>query len=99
MKHTLIAPAVGLISALAFPVSAFGQQQNPRQPEEPTAAVIPLKVASAVEIAKILDQVFNGSGASRTPRIIVFAIPLTNSLFVRATELDLLIVRDLVEPL
>jgi hypothetical protein len=58
-----------------------------------------MKVGRAVEAAGILDEAFNGSGTARTTRIVVFAIPPGNGLFVRATRDDLVPIRALLRPL
>lgn len=64
--------------------------------------VIRLRSASAVEAAKVLDELFNGPpagpgpGRSRQERIRVVADPASNSLLVRAAPLDQLVIRRLV---
>jgi type II secretory pathway component GspD/PulD (secretin) len=80
-------------------------------PGEGDFEVIRLKHAQAPAVAKVLDETFNGprpSGvskpgfaspkepAARPERIRVVAEPLTNSILVRATALDLLTVRQLL---
>jgi membrane-associated protease RseP (regulator of RpoE activity) len=69
--------------------------------------VIRLKNANAVEVAKILDEAFNGKGggqkqggggggAPRAEVIRVVADPATNSLLVRASPLNLLAIRAMI---
>ena len=99
MKQPGLLLAVGMLFALALPVPAFGQQENPEHPADPTVDVIRMKVGNAVEAASILDEAFNGSGTARKTRVVVFAIPLTNCLFVRATRDDLAAIRALLRPL
>jgi hypothetical protein len=60
--------------------------------------VIHVKIGSAMELARILDEIYNGSGTTRMNRIVVFAIPLTNCLFARASRNDLAAIRELVKP-
>jgi type II secretory pathway component GspD/PulD (secretin) len=63
--------------------------------------VIRLKHAEAVSVARVLDEAFNGSpapgGLPRSARIRIVPDPATNSLLVRAAQLDLLTIRHLLE--
>jgi hypothetical protein len=67
--------------------------------------VIRLKHARATEAARVLDEVFNGAkpgkenpkGGVRLERVRVVADPSSNALIVRASSLDLLTIRNLLE--
>ncbi len=59
--------------------------------------VIPLRSATAVSVAKLLDETFNGRGQSKTERIRVIADTASNSLLVQANPLDMVTVRRLLE--
>jgi hypothetical protein len=61
-----------------------------------TVKVIHVPASDAAETARILDEAFNGEGPSR---IVVFAIPMTNSLFVKADADDLRCIQALLLPL
>jgi type II secretory pathway component GspD/PulD (secretin) len=79
---------------------------------EGTLEVLRLRNASAAGVARVLDELFNGrasGGASgvgkgggfavsgpRAERVRIVADPATNSLLVKATRLDLLTIRKLV---
>jgi hypothetical protein len=45
------------------------------------------------EIARLVNEAFNGGG---TRRVLVFPIPTTNWLFVKANPIDLLTIRKLL---
>jgi hypothetical protein len=61
--------------------------------------VIRLKASKAVEVAKLLDEAFNGprGGGRGQGRLRVLADPASNSLLMRATPADMLVVRRLLE--
>jgi type II secretory pathway component GspD/PulD (secretin) len=60
--------------------------------------VIRLKYASAADAAKVLDEAFNGPGgvSGKLGRIRVVADPVTNSLLLKATPMDLLVIKHLL---
>jgi type II secretory pathway component GspD/PulD (secretin) len=59
--------------------------------------VIKLQSGNAVEVAKVLDEAFNGPAAKRTEaRVRIVADPSANALLVRASPLDLLTIRHLL---
>jgi type II secretory pathway component GspD/PulD (secretin) len=59
--------------------------------------VIRLKAGNAIEVAKVLDEAFNGPmGNAKLARIRVVPDPVTNSLLVRATPLDMLVIKHLI---
>jgi type II secretory pathway component GspD/PulD (secretin) len=62
--------------------------------------VIPLRNAHAVEVARVLDEVFNGPpgprGGRRADRVRIVVAQNTNTLLVRASPLDLLAIADLI---
>ncbi len=60
--------------------------------------VLKLRWANAVEVAKVLSEVFNGpAGAKRAEdRVRIVADPTANALLVRASPLDLLTIRYLL---
>ena len=94
-----LALAVGLSFGLIASGSACGQEATSSQPGDLIGEVVPVKFASAAEVARVLDSLFNGSGTDRKTRIEVFVIPLTNWLFVRGTRNDLVTIRELLKPL
>jgi beta-lactamase regulating signal transducer with metallopeptidase domain len=59
-----------------------------------------LRYANAAEVAKILEEVFNGkppAGAGpRTPRIRAVADPATNTVLIQASPADMPVIRDLL---
>jgi hypothetical protein len=75
-------------------------------------AVIRLKHAQAVNLAQVLDDVFNGSkrakggigggpmgsgaGVARLDRVRIVAEPVTNTLLIKASPLDVLTIRNLL---
>jgi hypothetical protein len=99
--HPRVLPLLvgGLLLALVLPLPAIGQGEEPAQPADSEAAVIGLSGGSAGETARLLDEMYNGSGTDRRPRVVVHVIPLTNCLLVRGTSVDLLTVRELLRPL
>ena|SRR6266511_5002925 len=58
--------------------------------------IIRVQESDAEETARLLDETFNGSGPAR---IVVFKIPATQLLFIKADSLDLLTIRMLLRPL
>jgi len=80
------------------------EAQTQAKKEEPSDVVIGVKNTLAVDVARILDEAFNGpkqqgGGNTRIERIRVTADPLTNRLVVRATPLDLLTLRAILDRL
>jgi type II secretory pathway component GspD/PulD (secretin) len=70
-------------------------------PSRGNLAVLSLNRASAVEVARILDEVFNGRSAPgttvpRQERVRIVADRASNALLVRATPLDVLTIRSLL---
>jgi type II secretory pathway component GspD/PulD (secretin) len=58
--------------------------------------VIRLKSATAIDVARIVDETFNGPAKNRSERIRVIADPATNAVIVSARPLDALTIRRLV---
>jgi type II secretory pathway component GspD/PulD (secretin) len=62
--------------------------------------VIRLQYATAVDVARTLDELFNGRAgpgtAARLKRVQIVAEPITNSLLIQASPLDLLTIRRLL---
>jgi hypothetical protein len=97
MKQYRFVLAIGLLLALLFRVPAYAQEEQPAPPtDSKTAMIINVKVGSAKETARILDELFNGSGTDHKDRIVVLAIPLTSCLLVKATSADLQEIRHLL---
>jgi type II secretory pathway component GspD/PulD (secretin) len=69
-------------------------------PQQSGPEVIRLQHATAVDAARILDEVFNGRpGPGTTPRptrVQIVAEPITNALLIKASPLDLLTIRRLL---
>jgi hypothetical protein len=99
MKRSSLLAALGLLSMWLLAAPAAGQGTRPAAPTDAEVELIPLRSVSTVEVARVLDEAFNGSGNSRKVRVVVVAVPLTNWLLVRASVADLRTVRDLVQPL
>jgi type II secretory pathway component GspD/PulD (secretin) len=60
--------------------------------------VIQLRNASAVEVARILEQTLNDrTGSRRSERVRIVADPNSNSLLVRASPLDLITIKGLLD--
>ena len=62
--------------------------------------VIRLRSASAADVARVLDEAFNGPqrpGTPRTERVRIVAEPITNVLLIAATPADLQSIRKLLE--
>jgi hypothetical protein len=94
MKHFVCVLAVGVWFAVILPCSA--QENRPLGPTDPKGEIMCLEVSRAVDVAPILKEAFNGSGPGR---VTVFAIPMTNCLYVKATRADLLAIRRLLGPM
>jgi type II secretory pathway component GspD/PulD (secretin) len=65
-------------------------------PQQSGPEIIRLRHASAIEAARILDELFNGRAvpnARRAERVRIVADPSSNALLVRASPLDLLTIR------
>jgi type II secretory pathway component GspD/PulD (secretin) len=60
--------------------------------------VIKLRAGNAVEVAKVLDEAFNGPAAAKKAedRVRIVADPTANALLLRASPLDLLTIRHLL---
>lgn len=54
-----------------------------------------VQAGSAKDSARVLDEAYNGSGPGR---ILVFAIPTTEIVFVKADSADLATIRVLLKP-
>jgi type II secretory pathway component GspD/PulD (secretin) len=70
-------------------------------PQKGDVQVVRLQHAGAAEVAKVLDELFNGpavpaAGGPRAERVRVVAEPASNSLLIKATPLDMLAIRGLV---
>jgi general secretion pathway protein D len=70
-------------------------------PQQGGMEVIRLQHASAVDVARAVDEAFNGrtapgKGGVRAERVRIVAEPITNALLVRASPLDLLTIRNLL---
>jgi type II secretory pathway component GspD/PulD (secretin) len=67
-------------------------------PQEGGLEVIPLRYSKAADVARVLDETFNGrpGPGPRLERVRIVADPSNNALLVRATPLDLLTIRRLL---
>jgi hypothetical protein len=99
MKDYTLALTVWLLFACVLPVSESGQEERTVQSTDLNVALIRMKVTSATETARLLDEMYNGSGTARKARIGAYAIPGTNYLFLMGTRIDLLTIRSLIRPL
>jgi type II secretory pathway component GspD/PulD (secretin) len=79
--------ALALVQELVRVMSAPGQGE---------LEVIRLVHGSAVEVARTLDELFNGPGSGRIQRVRIVAEPVSNALLVKASPLDLLTIRRLI---
>jgi hypothetical protein len=98
VKHLRLPWLVGLVSVAVLTAPASGQGEQPL-PSTGEAAIISVKRGNATEIASLLHDLYNGSGTSREGRVVVFAIPMTNCLFVKATSADVQAIRERLRPL
>ena len=99
MRQFGLALVIELLFAMVLPPPASGQEARSRQSTDSRTEIISARAGSAAETARILDELYNGSGTDRKPRIVVFAIPMTNCLFIKATSDDLLAIKVLLRPL
>jgi hypothetical protein len=93
MKHFVCVLAIGLLFTVVTPLSAYGQEDRKPPGTDLEVAVVFLKTTNAEDVASVVKQAFNGSGPGRVG---VFAIPFTNCIFVKATRIDLLTIRQLL---
>src|SRR5262245_38611928 len=99
MKDYGLVLAVGLLFVLPLAGPARGQEEGTLQPSDSKAAVIRIESGSAAETAHILDEIYNGARGAQKARVVAFAVPMTNCLFVMATNTDLQAIRELLRPL
>lgn len=99
MKLSSLLFTIGILIGLAMAGPAFGREDKANQTIDSTVAVIPLKSSNAVEVATVLDEAFNGLGTNRKIRVVIFAVPMTDWLFIHATNSDLQTIRGLLKPL
>src|SRR5206468_3175409 len=61
--------------------------------------IIPLRNGSAVSVAKLLNETFNGprDAPRKTERVRILADPASNTLLVQATALDMITIRRLLD--
>jgi hypothetical protein len=86
----------GLLCAFIHAAPAAEKDLLPEQPIDRQVALLRVPVSSPAEAARLMDEVFNGPATDHKDRVVVFAIPMTKYLFVRATKLDILTMRDLL---
>jgi type II secretory pathway component GspD/PulD (secretin) len=85
--------------ALALVQQLARLYQSP--PSKGDLTVLPLKHGSAVEVARVLDEAFNGRAGTgktspRQERVRIVPDRASNALLVRATPLDLLVIREVL---
>jgi type II secretory pathway component GspD/PulD (secretin) len=73
-------------------------RQPTQQGGEGNFEIVRLRSTDALAAAKVLTEAFNGPGTGKGPeRVRIVADPATNSLLVRASPLDLVTIRRLLE--
>lgn len=71
-----------------------------RAPAHGQVEAVRLRSANAAEVARALDQLFNGADKEpRKDRVVVIAEPISNSLLIRASQADLAAIRAVLEKL
>jgi hypothetical protein len=94
MKQFGFVLVLQLLFTMFFPVPAFGQEERPIQSTDLTTEILSVGTGSAAEIAGLLHDVYPGGSGT-----VVFAVPMTNLLFVKATKEDLFNIKELIRPL
>jgi hypothetical protein len=98
MKRLAPLLAAALLLSMAFPTAAAGTAQQLPQPTNAEIDLIHVG-SNAAETAEILNTLYNGARTGPEARVVVFVVPSTSYLFVRASEADLLNIRRLLRPL
>ncbi len=81
---------------LALSVVAFALAAEPQTAADVSIVVIRVPVSSPKEAARVLDEIFNGTGETRRRRIVVFFLPGTRSVVVIGSRVDILTARELL---
>jgi hypothetical protein len=92
MKQFALVLVFELLFTMVLQAPASVQEERPVQSTDSKTEIFSVRAGSAAEIADLLHELY-------TDRIVVFAVPMTNFLFIKATSEDLRDIKVLISPL